>query len=332
MVDFTRGNITTRGRQRSGQTAIASLAEKHIMATEGAIQAGFGHLTTGLLRSMFSEVVNTANKEIGLNIQQFSKSLAISTTRNRDDRLTRIHKVAGQEAIDATVRAYVGRRKAARYPTRLRTDRYSGGKLEKALGSPEMALATWEGVSFINTAHLDRTAKQWYRLNFGAGDKGRNESLQHKQWKIKFYGEAIGSLTLQGNAPSAEFEMPSGFFAAPKTGSKMTRGEFIPVSQRKIIPEGYDIANHERAWTKGIAGQAFLDAGIRALAKSLGTGWSLLWREWLEEAGEHDTGPAALAEIPNKQIAASLKVTADTRKFTDKELRLYKSELARIKS
>jgi hypothetical protein len=309
---------------RAGQTYLAGLARQFIMSTEGNIKAGHGNLASGLMRSSFSQVVGAVNKEVGLSIQQFSKTLAASTTRNRDGRVTRIHKIAGQEAINATVSAYSNRRKAAGIAS-VRSDRYSGGKLQRALGSPEMMLATWEGVSFINQAHLDRTAKQWYRLNFGAGEKGRNESLPHKRWNIKFYGEAISAISLKEFGPSADFEIPDGF----SIGSGISR-EFVPQSLGSVIPEGVNRTRVKKQVTAGIQGQAFLDAGVRTLAKNLGTGWSILWREWLEEAGQHETGPVALAGIPKAQIAESLKVTAKTRSFTQKDLQKYKSALARF--
>jgi hypothetical protein len=268
-----------------------------------------------------ADIVANVNNDVGdvivKHLGRFAASLAVST--NRRDRIARIHTIAGNEAINATSVRYENARKAAggSGPKTIRDSknamRYAGGKLGKALKDPNMMLATWEGVSYVNVPYLDTVAKQWYRLNFGAQGSNDANSRPHGRHTIKFFGEAISAISLQELGPSKAFRIPTGFFVDVGGAKReFVAGTDYNLKEYKRGKTGWEGQRNfvKPQITKGIAGWAFLDAGAKQLADSLGDGYTVLWREWLDEAAEDGgkgSSPATLSGLSDFAVNRNLK-------------------------
>lgn len=326
-----------------------------------------GMVNVGLVfaREVIQQAAIQMNGALANEMEIFSEAMSSSMARNRDGRVTRIHTIAGQEAVKSTVRSYERRRRkvrkaadraapgssfAARQPAFLRRSRrYANGVLGKALASNQMYDARWDGVSFINSTFLDRTARQWYRLNFGAGDRGRS-TPRPGDYPIKFFGESVYSMTLKPFGPSGSFVLPAGAWfgfdgggsslptpsiaSGPRRtlGNKASRAGAPDPSRRgldQFIPGGFNNLAYPRRRTQGIQGSPFLDAGVKALTHHLGRGWSVLMNEWFEEAAVQRTGPISVLLNPDAAAVASQKISQELRDM-NVDLTRYKSVMGRL--
>lgn len=147
----------------------------------------------------------------------------------------------------------------------------SHGGMDRALNDKNLVQATPRGIEFGNVAVLDREARQWARLNFGAGGAGRGS---HEQFRVRF-----------SNLPAIEFNfaqrarpgygLPRGFFKGPDgrwQGHNAGRSGAFYVSKQS---QGQEFP------TKGNEGYNYLDAGIRRFFELLPVEYGKLFRQVL---------------------------------------------------
>jgi hypothetical protein len=190
----------------------------------------------------------------------------------------------------------------------LKFRRYAGGQLAAAIGSDEMFIARPDGLTWINAAHLDQKAPQWYRLNFGAGAKGA-ASGNALQYQVTFLGQPVGTIGLASFRSSPSFYMPAGFFSSD--GSFAGRSPFGAGRGQAYRPFSYkggqlrsEIAGalqnasprirgqiarvqdlgSNRLLTQGIRAMNFLDAGMASIARTWPVRQTSLIRDILNES------------------------------------------------
>ena len=347
--DALRQGLVTR---RAG----IAYTNRVIQKVHGDAVDGLGFTGTLFARDIINQAVDAMGKTMALEMQLFAQAMSSKAARNRDGRVTRIHTLAGEAAVAATVRSYnrtkTKRRRAAvragdAFSTGVsleRRNRFANGKLGRALASPQMFDARWDGVSFINKDWLDRNAAQWYRLSFGAGPNGAG-TPPHRNHNIKFFGENVFPMTLQGFGPSASFSMPAGIWFGFNESSPGVSGASGAVGNVRrslgssngggpdpsrtgldqFVPGSFGGRAFAGRRTKGIQGTAYLDAGVQALTRELGRGWQLIMTEWFQEAAVQDTGP--IASIGVSPEAAQQSATKLTRELAAMRLTVsnYKS-------
>lgn len=279
----------------------------------GEAAAALGELAQVAVRDSIAQVQSSANTELDRVVGGYYRALASSISRNRDSRLIRINTIAAQKAQSQIVAAFQATRKGPS-PTLERGDRYANGAMLKALSSPNFYKVTARGVGLIDAGYLDRVAKQWYRLNFGAGEVG-GFSKRHGSHVIPFLGSTAGALSLQGYGPSKAFRMPSGAWLTTNMSlaGGTGRGDFSRRGQDQFVPLKYlqrRTAPFRGGMTSGIIGTAYLDPGVKTLARELGKGWTVLINEWFAEAAESDTGPISQL-FTQSEAAAGLDVIQD---------------------
>lgn len=190
-----------------------------------------------------------------------------------------MYNSVGEEALGAIRASY---QEVNHGPSGYRpNERDSGGKLMNALTSSQMYNAEYDGISFINTEYLDRQAKQWYRLNFGAGPaEGFNvrPNRSASNTRITLFGEDTGmSMGLGSFGPSRNFYVPAGRFDSEQSGAA-----FYPGSQ---FTRSKSTPFHRGSMSRtGIAAQHFLDEGVRSIAINAPRGNEILLRKIAEEA------------------------------------------------
>ncbi len=278
---------------------------------------GITHTTTANTSNAFIRVaVNQAVSQvvgaIAQDVQVFARALAEKTALNRDTRVTTIHRIAGERAQQATVAAYQlsqTRNRKGQFRSAVtsinRPNRFANGVMLRALQNPAMITANFGGVSFINRSFLDRTAKQWYRLNFGAGIRG-GSTPRGGDHAIQFFGAVAADLSISEFGPSAAFFLPRGVFLNDQGGapdpSRRGKDEFLPASF--AARRGLGLPLYKSRLTRGIRGSNFFDAGVQALAFEFGRGWTVLLAEWLEESSRKDTGPISQFLTPVESAEA----------------------------
>lgn len=277
--------------------------------------------------------------------------------RVRESRALTLNKLVAQEAIAATVARYDNEKRKrdrntfaseAYRPGGGNKARYGGGQLRAALASPLMAQATKDGVIFLNQSLLDQQAKQWARLNFGAGAAAgsgvgfsRNERpTLTRGYNANFFGMNQGSvgapvrISLRDTwRPSPAFQIPVGRWFA---GSNMVapnpsqRGQhqFYPISSIQASKLGglnqkYPSQNRQtfarlgfqrRKTTRGIAAWNFLDAGMQSIAANFPAAMSL----WLTEIFNEPVGTGLVGKqniTPKTSAAAIARLEAQSRQF-----------------
>lgn len=174
------------------------------------------------MRDIVTEASMTANGQAGEAMQIFARSLRNQYARNRTSELRRLHMQVAEDAQTSMLRRYdsiVGARTLGEYRSRVgrkEWKRYSGGMLRAALARPDFYRASYDGILWGNMTMMDRRAKQWYRLNYGAGARGSGyrASQMLPSAKMKFFGQQLTqSLLPESFNASAGYMMPRGIFA-----------------------------------------------------------------------------------------------------------------------
>lgn len=171
----------------------------------------------------------------------------------------------GDYAAAALVQGYEQRKYKRPVASYRVGDRFSGGVLGAALRSPDQVRVTAFSVSIIDKELLDKAAKQWRRLNFGAGGGGIE-----------------GDMTTPGRFRVSGLGMVMGLPPDPRPAFKMPRGVWRPGTEpgEEAVPgtSGFHPTQRQLTFpTRGIAARNFLDSGIKAVAYSIRPGLDDLW-------------------------------------------------------
>jgi hypothetical protein len=248
---------------------------------EGAYaNAGFAvaaAIPQGLIRG-----VREANRVTSRQLEVIAK--ALSAQAIPQSTLKKVHQDIGEAAQRSMLQAYGHRRGRTGLQYRLpgsentaRNKRYSGGKLRAALARREQVEATAGSLKFINTTILNKEARQWRRLNFGAGGRA---GTSPRQFQVEWAGLVVGAMGLEPD-PRPAFALPAGFWVEPGGGGRQRAGapgsgEFYPASMR---PAGIRGAPQKRRMTAGIHAANFLDAGVRRIADEFPKAYQAMYRE-----------------------------------------------------
>ncbi len=216
--------------------------------TSTTVQGGF---TVGVREIVDAAVLETTGA-VQRDIEIFAKALRTRVGGNRVA-IRNVHRDAAQSAQRAMLRAYAtahGRGTGGNAQSRTRN---ANGKLYAALSNPAMIDWDKNTVSFINPAFLNQTASHWYRLNFGAGMRGIQETRPARSdANIVFFNQAVGNISLRGNRPSPTFAMPAGAFVIrgtsnPAPGAALR--DFPAVSRARVRDSlGGSAGNSETLW------------------------------------------------------------------------------------
>jgi hypothetical protein len=222
-----------------------------------------------------------------------------------------MHAKLADEIQDKIVRAYKRTQRADRKsyrwddPGKLR--RFSNKAMLKALQSESLVEHDAHGIYFPNKKILDESAKQWYRLNFGA----KPATTPTPTWGNMKFGTRPGYPT-KTNVNFNSFKPSKGFMVpqlSPGSGArgiwskahvatswgnfKSIRdgytGAFSPSLARRsalyVIPP-FTTLGFERRKSKGIVGTRFIDEGARHLNNRYGQEVSKILDEWRRKANK----------------------------------------------
>lgn len=159
--------------------------------------------------------------------------------------------------------------------------RYSGGALRRALSKPSMVNSSANRVQFIDVGLLDREAKHWYRLNYGAGSApGRAQPVY--DWQLG--GQSLGQLTLR-DPPSGPFSIPHGIWSTGEGG----------------LPPGFYPRGPSNIPTKGIGARRFLDAGFEKFSERFPIVYGDLLQQFVDD-GFRKVGPLKRTTLDLKLV------------------------------
>lgn len=261
-----------------------------------AYSAAVGIQTTELLRrantlalAKGTEVASTAGKAFFNALNEYrsgkggSRSIASANQRIMS------------QARDAVLASYDERVTSREHfaPYRVGENRNSGGALRRALEDPAMFVGTYNGLTFMNVAVLDREASHWARLNWGAGERA-GDGYTATPVRLQVFGESLGALTPPTH-PQPSFSIPRGLWVGSEWQRSLTSGHggthvvrwgnrapgFYPTSKEVFFP------------TRGIAARRFFDAAYASIAETMPIEYENLLHEWIDQAQRTAKGLAA---------------------------------------
>ena len=250
------------------------------------------------VRLIMSEVAATTNTQLSAAMGRWAKTMDKQVTTAREKDLKRIHKETALLAQEAVLSAYQASGIGTEFPSYRQRDtgklrRYSGGAMERAMRNKSFIVGDSRSIRFVDQDLMDREAKQWYRLNFGAAPRGsKNPSVG----SMRFFGKASSQRAeLTGFPPSEAFKIPAraatGFFSS--TFSPTSKGKLTPTSGRGafyIRTKGQKFTGEvppkflRGIPTNGIEGKRFLDAGARSINENYPRLLTAMIRRWEDTA------------------------------------------------
>lgn len=137
----------------------------------------------------------------------------------------RIAEAAHISLIESYDKQVTSRKRHESY--RIGMNRYSGGVLKRALQDPKMVAHSADFIALPNEEILDREAKHWYRLNFGAGTQE-----QARTHVLRLWGQS--SQFYVNRPPAPAFQMPIGRWGDLTYNGQPGGYGFYPRGQSKV--------------------------------------------------------------------------------------------------
>lgn len=275
--------------------------------------------TAGVQEAIIGATRATGSK-IGADLKLFARSL--DEDFHDTAAISRMHNIIAEEAQQAMVDSYKSKLGARKRPTRDPKSKYAGGVLLGALQSPRFFHADETGILFGDQTYLDQTAKQWYRMNFGSGERGRTTPRAGSH-TIKLFTEAGAVLSLSRYTVSSATDLPAGFFSSPFEGyvkhdigrvGKDVFNRYDASNQRTLADARQDPRNSGgirmsgRRPSLGWQGYMYMEAGIRELADGFGLGWTNYIIKSFDRASKKDSGPISQYLNPQEAQAAKARL------------------------
>lgn len=277
--------------------------------------------TIGIIGRVYRQAVD--NKWI--QVSKINRQVANQAIADMLKRYDEVHKQRPRGSSNAPYR---------------QNERFTGGLLRAALASPLQAQATVDGVTFLNTSLLDATAKQWARLNFGAGPRaGARRGQSGSSYSLlsrgdrrfsatsEFFESAVGESLPAFNtklpySPKGAFYMPTGIFlegtkTVPANRARKGQDAFLTfdglsdASKRKVA---FSSGLSKKKLTQGVAAWGFIEAGVESLAYNLPrANRAFMLQIFRESQAQVGAGlPAKLAITPT-QVGAAITILERTK-------------------
>jgi hypothetical protein len=169
---------------------------------------------------------------------------------------------------------------------RARNRRYAGGILREVLSSESFVSYDSRGLYIGNTAELDSRARQWRRLNYGAGGRagGGAEDVELRWSNQLFFLEEPG-------AARPAFRIPAGvwfgreFYPTSELQDRSRLASHVGGRSSRAAAGRGGVAQRPRM-TRGIRGTHWLAAGLRAAAENLPQGYTQAFRKLWKDGDE----------------------------------------------
>ena len=249
-------------------------------------------LDIGLARATTASLANEVEGRLGEVLAGYAKVM-LEDPEFRES-LKRMHEQLAREAGAEVVKAYrnsrLGKNPSYRWADEdLKLKRYSNKALLRALSNSKLFVADAIGIGAINVGILDESAKQWYRLNFGArGTRVSSATRPPASKNFTIFGQQTSrKLSLERFGPSFPFFVPQTLptsaygrwssvnFGArnPNLRDKAVRKQLASSPNRGpflyLVSPKFNNSFVARL-SKGIVGVRFLDAGINHINNNYG--------------------------------------------------------------
>lgn len=231
----------------------------------------------------------------------------------------KVHQRVAEEAQEAILDAYdeslLGTPPYRAHALLSKNRRYAGGILRSVLASSSFVSYDEKGIYIGNTRELDARARQWRRLNYGAGGAaGAGAEVVTLRWSNQeFY-------MVEPGAARPAFRIPQGAWFGQ---------EFYPVSElmarHRLVSHmtgrapsstigGQEGILQRPRMTRGIRGRHWLGAGLIKIAEALPQGYNdamkTLWKSGNEEVAKA-VAQAGATRVGQTKITVSFTSRSD---------------------
>lgn len=196
---------------RTGQPFTSAASNAALIKAKAT--SGLAQYQDVAMKRIVEVMAEQSVESMGTVLTIFGEALRSKYSKSRSTEMKNVHEKAAQAAQQAMLNRYakiVKPRSVGEYRSQAagKWKRYSGGQLEAALASPNFYRAAQDGILFANITHLDERAPQWYRVNYGAGARGRGYRAQ-----ASFPSDPSGlNLLPKSFTASGSYLLPKGFF------------------------------------------------------------------------------------------------------------------------
>lgn len=255
-------------------------------------------ITDDIIKTVLREV----NGKLTKSFEAFSKNWQQSSIRR--PLMADVNKRVSDGAQNAVIQAYensgIGKLPSYRYEDKgKKWHRFANKQMNAALRSRAFKDSDKDGIYFAKLSYLDRKAKQWYRLNFGASPRPQ----QHPPVvPMKFFGRVISKkIDLGDYPPSESFLIPAGAVFSSDFLAKSGKVRGVPLGVHgtsAMYVLGHGGASLKRVTKRdpkpsvfgpgkvasGIKGARFLEAGANYINENYGREVSEVAKKWFAEA------------------------------------------------
>jgi hypothetical protein len=231
---------------------------------ETGINMAIAMTNEGIFDATSVQVASASGQTLDIISRVYKKSLD-----QRWRQVLKVNQEVASLAIEAMLARYdekhhAGEPYRANAPGKLK--RYAGGVLRNAIAQPSMAEATLNGITFLNTSLLDQYARQWARLNFGAG-QAAGGGVANVRPSVKLVAAALeekgftGATADLGFKPRGGWVIPKGVWVTDPSGpggmqtrfrGKIAIDEFENPFKGIVSPDAGQRGNHYFFPNKGL--------------------------------------------------------------------------------
>lgn len=250
------------------------------------VAAQLGNITGAVAESVLQFANSRTSKQLVAFLEAIAEGPGQAAAAEAHQKLA--NEMA--KSVRASWAAQRGKLRPAVYdPPRPRKGKKGGrdeGGIEKIINAPYLAVGTPTGVEFGPIKLMDRDARHWARINYGAGDRGEGT---HRAFSVRFSNLPALEYTIDEPArpgyglPIGQFKGPDGRWQPRSYGGR--DGAFYPRGKSQVFP------------TKGNAGFHMLDAGIARFFDLFPAVYGDLFREVLPSSARRGRPPRGLERV-----------------------------------
>lgn len=274
---------------RTQQQKKADLADLSRSVQSYAIMGG---------QAMILDAIEAVGNGIYDSLRNAADAMNAKVVKDRSTTFTEIHRRVAEDALITMVNVWPkGHTDPYRANASGKLHREAGGRLRRAVGNTNMYRVSRDGIDFINPVWLDSQAKQWYRINFGAGPEGANTPAPKTQ-KVVIFGQVIpGDFGLIGFGPSKQFFLPPGYWFEKGRPEKAvpwgsSRGDWFGLRRsglNVVSPKARGLISKQPRPSIGFAGNNALQVGVNRILVTLPHEYDKLVAGWIKEFKDYAT-------------------------------------------
>jgi hypothetical protein len=274
-------------------------------------------LQANVVNQMISQL-NAATARTSKTLIAFIRLMEKAVSDELVSQVEEVNRQIASQAHNAILERYleslIGTPTYRTNPLHEKNRRYAGGVLEGIIASSNFVTADADGIYVADVEALNAGARQWKRLNYGAGEAAGGEpgSVTVRWSDLEAFtlsepGEARpGFMLPPGSWVGDEFYPTSELKGADNLEHIERRFGHLRDSRGSLLSSG--VVARNRSWrpTRGIRGEHWLLAGLEVIADQLPELYGRMFKEFFAKADQslremihQDSGLSRVTHLPS---------------------------------